>query len=676
MKIFRLLEKTPIRNKVLTFGIIMSVVPVILISLYYLSFIQVELKDKISQNQLLVVQNLAYEMDQQFKEIDKKEILLYELMENNNEEAIYQFLKEEPSIEEVVVLTNEGTIQKSYHRFLLNDQNKGMHWKPWDTLLPIEGGKNSKVHFNEFEQPIIYSISTIQLNGEPCTIALTIQVQKLLGRIQSLHIENNELVYLIDEEQKIIAHQNVSQLSNHFSPTTNEKVVQFTAPIKENNWTLVLEQEKLFTYEPISQLINHSILVILILLLIVSIISIRAGMYFTEPIVVLKKAMGELKSNPSTRISHSVINRQDELGDLTNSFNEMSQAIQQKTLLLKKETEKLTTIIQGIQADFIFIEKQSIFHWLKCTTDNMEVKHLLEEELKKLLIDVEEINPLKNLVKKLLLDTTNQVYQFKLFPMFLEEDKDNYLVMIEDITESNNLEEKLIQADKLSALGMMASGFAHEVNNPLTIISVYTEDMLDQLQEEEGVEKVDLLAYLEKVEVNVKRCKKITTNLLNFSRPTNWVNEQIDLKTELENTLFLVEHELKRKKLTYSLELSEDRLFIQGDKWKFMQVIVNLLQNAIDASYIGSKISIKAFEQKEQIVIQIMDKGMGIPKEHQKKILDPFYTTKPQGKGTGLGLFITYHIIERFGGNMEFIPNKEKGTKVVLTFSKIKNELV
>ncbi|MEH7884118.1 ATP-binding protein [Bacillus sp. JJ1609] len=227
------------------------------------------------------------------------------------------------------------------------------------------------------------------------------------------------------------------------------------------------------------------------------------------------------------------------------------------------------------------------------------------------------------------------------------------------------MEESMIQTDKLSALGIMASSFAHEVNNPLATINVYAEDLIDRLQaEDEDLDEDEMEHYLRKIKENTERCKRITGNLLNFSRKNDWTEDQINVKEIIENSVSLVEHQLKKQRIQLELTIEEAMPAVTGDGLKLMQVLVNLINNAVDAMESEGRLIVSVLHKDNTVSIKVTDSGHGIPPEAMDKLFDPFFTTKPIGKGTGLGLSVCYGIIQQFGGNIQIDSKPGEGTTV------------
>jgi signal transduction histidine kinase len=262
-----------------------------------------------------------------------------------------------------------------------------------------------------------------------------------------------------------------------------------------------------------------------------------------------------------------------------------------------------------------------------------------------------------------------RIYRHRVFPLNNKiEGEGEYLLFIEDITEQKEMEEKIVQTDKIAALGLMASSFAHEVNNPLTTINVYAEDLLDRLSStDDRLDDTEISYYLKKIKDNTIRCKKITSNLLNFSRKTKWTATAIHFEETIQEAISLVEYSINKKNIRLHAEIAPDIPNITGDGLKLMQVLVNLLNNSIDAIIEEGKITISAKKINENLQVSISDTGAGIPKEMMSKIFDPFFTTKPVGKGTGLGLSVCYGIIQQFGGEIQVLSEQGMGTTVEIS---------
>ena len=241
------------------------------------------------------------------------------------------------------------------------------------------------------------------------------------------------------------------------------------------------------------------------------------------------------------------------------------------------------------------------------------------------------------------------------------------LVIMDDITERVELESQLSQADKLSSIGLLAAGVAHEVNTPLAVISSYTQMLAKQLQGD--TQKSGLL---EKITRQTFRASEIVNNLLNFSRTSGTEFANVDINKVITDTLALLEHQFKVSKITVESELTPNISPIQGNPGRLQQVFLNLFLNAKDAMAGGGKLTV-ATTNGELVSVRVSDTGSGIAPEHIQRIYDPFFTTKTapkdgQTRGTGLGLSVTYGIIQEHAGKIRVESNAGAGTTFALDF--------
>ncbi len=226
-----------------------------------------------------------------------------------------------------------------------------------------------------------------------------------------------------------------------------------------------------------------------------------------------------------------------------------------------------------------------------------------------------------------------------------------------DITEKKKIEKQMINTEKLASLGLLAAGVAHEINNPLGVILGYCDYMLDKIPADDKTHKV-----LEKIERQGNHCKKVVENLLSFSRYTEHSDTISDINLNLETVLAVVENNLMIKKVHLKKELEANLPRVKADPVQLQQVFLNLMNNAVAAMPKGGTLTVQSrwdiFTDKVEVVIA--DTGTGIKKEHREKIYDPFFTTKKVGEGTGLGLTVTYGIINHYQGTIHLETKTEE----------------
>jgi PAS domain S-box-containing protein len=222
------------------------------------------------------------------------------------------------------------------------------------------------------------------------------------------------------------------------------------------------------------------------------------------------------------------------------------------------------------------------------------------------------------------------------------------LIICDDITDRSELERRLVQADKLSSIGLLAAGVAHEVNTPLAVISTYAQMLAKQVNGD-----TQKAVLLEKIAKQTFRASEIVNSLLNFSRTSPTELTDIDLGRVVREVLSLIEHQLERAGVRVRVETPGSLPPIRGNGGKLQQVFLNLLLNARDAMEGGGEIHVRLVAEGGQVHAFVADTGKGIPAAHVSRIFDPFFTTKGAKKGTGLGLSVTYGIVQEHGGTIE-----------------------
>ncbi len=238
------------------------------------------------------------------------------------------------------------------------------------------------------------------------------------------------------------------------------------------------------------------------------------------------------------------------------------------------------------------------------------------------------------------------------------------LIIVDDITERIELESQLSQAEKMSSIGLLAAGVAHEVNTPLAVISSYAQMLSKQIQGDE--KKAGLL---DKITQQTFRASEIVNNLLNFSRTSGTEFSEVDVNKIIRDTLGLLEHQFKTARIKVEEYLYLDLPVIHGNPGKLQQVFLNLFLNAKDAMSNGGTLRVTT-ANGTGVNVTIADTGSGIAQEHIERIYDPFFTTKtsPGRRGTGLGLSVTYGIIQEHAGKIRVESRVGEGTTFFVEF--------
>jgi signal transduction histidine kinase len=216
----------------------------------------------------------------------------------------------------------------------------------------------------------------------------------------------------------------------------------------------------------------------------------------------------------------------------------------------------------------------------------------------------------------------------------------------------------------MAAIGQLAGGVAHEINNPLSVILGFAQGAERRLAEEDPIRRP-----IQAIVREAERCKNIVRELLVFSRTSKNEHLPTDLNEVVHSTAILLRSRAKTQRITVSTKLVVHPAVIEGNVTQLQQVVVNLGNNAMDAMPSGGTLTLRTLEDPEQgLVLEVADTGTGIPAEIRARIFEPFFTTKEVGKGTGLGLSLVWEIVEQHGGRVEVESHPDQGTTVRIYF--------
>jgi two-component system NtrC family sensor kinase len=233
----------------------------------------------------------------------------------------------------------------------------------------------------------------------------------------------------------------------------------------------------------------------------------------------------------------------------------------------------------------------------------------------------------------------------------------------------NTLNAQLVQSDKLAALGKMAAGVAHEINNPLAVIIQKTGWMEDLLLEEDFQKSKNIDEFrnsIAKIEEHVERARKVVHNMLGYARRMEPRSEDVDVNETIKQTIALLANYARINNIEVRTKLAPELPVIASDQAQLQQVFFNLISNAIDAIGKEGAIDVESVRFDSEIHVSVKDNGPGIPEGQQRKVFDPFFTTKSSGKGTGLGLWVSYNIIEKMGGTITLESEIGKGSAFIV----------
>jgi two-component system NtrC family sensor kinase len=244
--------------------------------------------------------------------------------------------------------------------------------------------------------------------------------------------------------------------------------------------------------------------------------------------------------------------------------------------------------------------------------------------------------------------------------------KSRALLFLRDVTEKRLQELQLLQAEKMSSIGVLAAGVAHEINNPLNSVAGYAEALLRRFRDDEGLgrdPRLDVFKnYLEVIIREAYRCKGIIDSLLSFSRKSDGSSGPVDINCILEEVLDLVKYKARYEKIEIRLDFQPDLPRMVGDAATLRQVFMNLVMNALQAIEGSGRVEISTRAEASELIVRISDTGCGIAPDVLDQIWNPFFTTKTVGQGLGLGLAVTYNIVKKHDGDILVESEFGKGT--------------
>ncbi len=527
----------------------------------------------------------------------------------------------------------------------------------------------------------------------------------------------------------------------------SDKVVSFIAlngykDYPGQGWKIAVIQDDIENKAIINGLKNYVLLVAGMGLIIILLIAGFLSRHLTRPLNLLSRAAEKIEvGDLTTRVN---IYTNDELKDLGEAFNKMAEGLNRTTVSLEvlQEEQKRFQDVAASSGDWIFeVDKDGRYTYVSEAVEKV-LGFQPKEMLKKYYWDFycpKRVEMYKAEIEKHFMEKTvirhflscsgskegKQVFlETSATPIFDKYGKFiGYRGVNHDVTEIKNAEEnlrkayndlekthaQLVQSEKLAALGQLAAGVAHEINNPLgfinnnlevfqnysekfndiyALIEAINEDLpksangllkdnlhrLNDLEKEVKMKFMlrDLPELLSETKSGIDRIKKIVVDLGAFSRSTEDTLEVTNYEDIVNNVLNIIESEVKKK--ADLIADFRDIPAILVNKQRMSQVILNLLINSCQAIKERGRIIIKAFKENNDACLSISDNGCGISKDDLEKIFDPFFTTKPVGQGTGLGLSVSYEIVKRYNGHIKVISEIDKGSEFVVVlpvYSKI-----
>ncbi len=503
----------------------------------------------------------------------------------------------------------------------------------------------------------------------------TVNLHRLIGNIKKT--ENDvKYIYITDEKGKVLAHtfdrgfpeellivHMDMNSTSHLLDTGDGYVIDFSSPILGGRAGFIhVGMDETSMQEKITRTSYIIIALTLMAGALGILMAYIAGDYLTRPIRALVKGAEEVgKGNLGYQIESGTT---DETHILSEAFNQMSCNLNKSISELRTSKDRYKKLVDGISDAVILIDSQKkilswnkaaqdIFGWSGAEVIGRKIDTLFYLPAGAVTSDNPEIQGGERVFTK---------KNGKTFPGFVRnrplQDNENTgnVVVISDVTgqkEMVKLEKQLSQSEKLATIGKLAAGIAHEINNPLTSISLHTQIMLKKTWDEKTNGRLNI------INKEANRAARIVKELLEFARQSEPKLSSVNINNEIEKVLKILDPQLNGIRVTTDLKPLP---LILADGEQIQQVIMNMLTNSIQSITTAGEIIIETIAKPDKVEISITDNGCGIPHDNIGRIFDPFFTTKRPGEGTGLGLSICYGIIKKHNGSIDVKSEVGAGT--------------
>jgi signal transduction histidine kinase/ActR/RegA family two-component response regulator/HAMP domain-containing protein len=369
------------------------------------------------------------------------------------------------------------------------------------------------------------------------------------------------------------------------------------------------------------------------------------------------------------------VNGQDELDVLARNFNEMLEKLNQTSV----SSEYFSNVINSLEQYLFDVDSDGTIRTLNSRAQKdfgIEVQGekidnymLYSGSFKELIAEILENEEMK--IQMSLSDSQLVPVRLSFSKLNFEGEESRYIILAKDIRDEEKLQAQVMQSAKLASIGELAAGVAHEINNPLMIISGNASKISKLAKGDPVIEHC-----IDKQEVSIGRIKNIVTGLRVFSRENDMRESVFDINQQIRESIDLIEEIYAKVGITIVKDLSSDVLSIRGNVGQFQQSLMNFVTNARDAmGEDGGTLSFKSELKGKKVYYQVSDTGRGIPADQIDRVFDTFFTTKEVGKGTGLGLAVTLKIIRDMGGEIDLSSKVGVGTKFTVSLPLVQEEI-
>lgn len=702
---------TRIKLRVLAFGVLMSALPLLFLGFASFnsarSYLQESIQEQNYERSVLLAQEIQDFIKNSAESLSRvTSTNASDLVGEDStarEVILGTMLREVPYFESLEVADSEYRILGRVSR-----REVVFPVKQEERLSNLEFSKDhdfsiSGIFFSEDGRPQVYltvGIMDSQTRRNIGYLQAKTDLKVLVTKFTSIQIGQAGYVYLTDEKGNLIGHSDFSRVLVHenvrqnpgvqgflagkrsthqgyeYTNTEGTRVIGMYAPVGDPQWGVFIEQPVKEAYQPVTQFFMKVFGIMLFIILGVTLISIYFGLRLTRPIENFERGVRQIIS---TENLNAVIplESDDEIGRLVQAFNNLLHQLADKTTNLQTEQELLQTVVSGIGAGMALVDEEKRLLWWNSIFEGwFGTKDLKNRYCEAIFRQDGLDHPFEENGKVLALEVQgNRRYIRQTYYELSPNNPENaaYLLLLEDVTQQVEMEARVIETEKMATVGLLASGVAHEINNPLAIVSAHSEELLDRLQEEDAPPtKEEIQGGLRIVFKQIDRCKQITSRLLQFARPGKQGLDLIDVSEAIQQTFALISYRAKQKKITL-IDETELGLWVYGNENEWQQVVLNIMTNAMDASVEGGCIRARAYRTGSEILVEVEDQGQGIPAHYLSKVFDPFFTTKPPGQGTGLGLFVSYGIVQKMRGQFMIESTEGKGTtvRILLPFREV-----
>lgn len=684
--------RSHLRLKVLAFGIAMSVLPLAIYGWYGLAATRsAQLEIVQAQNQA-AAGAVAEELAQFVRQVTTQLALLARVEgaslvaapRAEQERVLYTLLRDVRYLEEVALIDSAGRelVRASRREVLAGLEPPSYAATPW--WEPVREGRSvvGEVFLDVDGRPL-FTVA-VPLPGGAGALMARPTLRGVLDNIAAVRAGGTTRIHVADGEGRLIADSDFSLVLAGYRlrlPTfsglpyrsvTGEEALGFTAPVPGLDWQVVGETTVDDAMAPVRRLAVEFGLGALLLMAVVVGLSITFGLQLTVPLERLEAGARQVGAGDlAVRIPAG---GRDELGRLVTAFNTMTERLQAQDAELRAERDRLDTVVSAIGAGLALIDPEGRILWVNRQLAGWFPGPLTGAPCWEALGRRDCAGaacPSDGCEQQVLVDGRTRLLRYHTY--LLEGARPGEparLEVLEDVTERRAMEQMVLQSEKLAAVGQLAAGVAHEINNPLAVISAYAEDLTDRLREEGAASLEaggDLTGYLEQLQVQVQRCKGITTNLLDFARRGPAEPEPVDLEAVARATASLVAPRARRAAIRLNVEMAAGLPPVRASRDQLQQVFLNLITNALDAMEEGGGSQVRVTAERvdeEWVRVGVTDDGPGMDEGTRERALEPFFTTKPPGRGTGLGLAMCYGIITGLGGRMWLQSRPGAGTAV------------